>query len=556
MAVASDTLTAPFEASRSMKPVTTAFVVTALCALFIGSMFGPLQAFNYAGINLYPVLGFHSYYEDLTLHGVLNALVFTTFFNCGVLSYFSARELGETPNRGLLWLGYWTMAVGVVLAAIAIFSGRASVLYTFYPPLQAWWPFYVGAALLVVGSLIVGGAVILHWMSWKRRHPDQLTPLLTHMSVATWLMWTLAALGIAVEVVVFLIPWSLGMRAGVDPLLARTLFWFTGHAIVYFWLLPAYVSWYALVPHQAGGRLISDTAARMSFVLFLLFSIPVGLHHQLEDAGISMWWKMAQMTLTFFVIVPSLLTAFTVGASLETAGRARGGDGWLGWFWRLPWSDPSVSAQVLAMLTFIIGGATGIVLASGWLNVMVHNTVFIPGHFHLTVGTAVAMTFIGMSFWWVPHLTGKPLFAKPLAHLTTWCWFFGMIGVGCGLMTQGVLTGVPRRDWISELPHDPFVSGPAMTLTAVGGALLAVALIAYMIVIFGTLLRSRSDRAGDVPAIPYRRPQIHDGALVRSLDHLLAWAGVALVIIVIFYGPVLYQLLTHQVLIHGMSIKG
>lgn len=555
MAVAAEHIRMDIDSGKSLKPVTIAFVLTGLAAMFIGSLFGPLQAFNYADINLYPHFLVKSYYTGLTVHGVMNALVFTTYFNCAILSYFSSRELGETPNRRMIWLGYWVMTIGVVMAAVAILSGRASVLYTFYPPLEAWWPFYIGAAMLVVGSLIVGAAVVLHWMSWKRRHPGQITPLLTHMSVATWLMWGLAALGIAVEVVVFLIPWSLGGWKGVDPLLARTLFWFTGHAIVYFWLLPAYVSWYALVPHQAGGRLISDTAARLSFVLFLLFSIPVGLHHQFEDAGIGMGWKMAQMTLTFFVIVPSLLTAFTVAASLETAGRARGGRGWFGWFIRLPWKDPSVAAQVLAMLTFIIGGATGIVLASGWLNVMAHNTSFIPGHFHLTVGTAVAITFIGMTFWWLPHLTRKPLFAPRLALATAWLWFVGMMSMGCGLMSMGILTGAPRRDWLSELPHDPFHNLPTMILTAAGGVLLAIGLVTYFIVVVGTLLRKK-DPGAVSDEIPYAAPPVHDGKLVRALDHLLVWAGATVLIIAAFYGPVLYLLFTHQIPLPGVGTGG
>ena len=75
-------------------------------------------------------------------------------------------------------------------------------------------------------------------------------------------------------------------HAATDPLLARTLFWFTGHPIVYFWLLPAYISWYMLVPRQAGGKLFSDPMARASFILFLILSAPPGLHHQVTDPGI------------------------------------------------------------------------------------------------------------------------------------------------------------------------------------------------------------------------------------------------------------------------------
>jgi cytochrome c oxidase subunit I len=97
---------------------------------------------------------------------------------------------------------------------------------------------------------------------------------------------------------------------------------------------------------------------------------------------------MVHSLLTMFVGIPSLLTAFTVAASLEIGGRRRGGTGVLGWIRALPWKNASFTAQVLAMISFIFGGAGGIVNASFNLNMLVHNTAWIPGHFHLTVGTA------------------------------------------------------------------------------------------------------------------------------------------------------------------------
>ncbi len=194
-------------------------------------------------------------------------------------------------------------------------------------------------------------------MRWKKQNPGKLTPLVTFMTTATWMMWGLSAIGLVVSTVFFLIPWSLGWVKGVDPLVTRTLFWWSGHPIVYFWLLPAYVSWYGLLPRQAGGKLISDPLARMAFLGFLVFSTPVGFHHQFADPGISAFWKGVHTVLTMMVAIPSLMTAFTIAASLELAGRARGGKGMLGWIKALPWNNPSVVAQLLGAIAFIFGGA-------------------------------------------------------------------------------------------------------------------------------------------------------------------------------------------------------
>ena len=98
-------------------------------------------------------------------------------------------------------------------------------------------------------------------------------------------MWQIATLGVAVEILSMLLPWSLRLIDATDPQLARTYFWFTGHPLVYFWLLPAYISWYGMLPKQAGGKLFSDSLARLAFWLFLIVSVPVGLHHQFVDPG-------------------------------------------------------------------------------------------------------------------------------------------------------------------------------------------------------------------------------------------------------------------------------
>jgi cytochrome c oxidase subunit I len=172
-------------------------------------------------------------------------------------------------------------------------------------------------------------------------------------------MWGLASLPIAVSFLGFLLPWSLGLRERVDPLLTRTLFWFTGHAIVYAWLLPAYVSWYALVPRQAGGRIISDSYTRIVFILFLLLSIPTGFHHQYTDPGITNAMKAVHGVLTFGVFFPSLATAFSVMAALEMGGRRAAARGCSAGSAKLPWGDPSLTAQLLAMITFVFGGAPG-----------------------------------------------------------------------------------------------------------------------------------------------------------------------------------------------------
>ena len=292
-----------------------------------------------------------------------------------------------------------------------MFAGKASVLYTFYPPLEADWTFYLGLALVVVSTWITSAAQLVALRGWRKDHPGERVPLLAFMSIATYVMWDIASVGLAVEVVVFLLPWSLGLLPGVDPMLDRTLFWFTGHPIVYFWLLPIYVSWYGLIPKQAGGVLFSDTLTRVAFILFILL-VPVGFHHQFVDPGISQGLKFTVAAVTFAIFFPSLMTAFSVMYALEIGGRRRGGNGLIGWFFKIPWSDPSVAAQVLAMIAFLLGGISGLMNASYTMNMEIHNTAFIPGHFHLTIGCAVALSYMGIAYWLIPYLERRELWSR------------------------------------------------------------------------------------------------------------------------------------------------
>src|SRR5690606_4458898 len=221
-------------------------------------------------------------------------------------------------------------------------------------------------------------------------------------------------------------------------IVTATRCWRPGPAVVYVCLLPAYGWWSFMRPKQVGGKLVSEPLARRAFLLFIPLSLPVGFHHQYVDPGVSEGYKYIHAILTFAVFMPSVMTAFTVLASLETGGRARGGKGLFGWVRALPWGDPSVSAQLLAMVLFALGGVSGLMNASFNMNLVIHNTLFVPGHFHLTVGTGSALTFMGVVYWLVPHLTGRRLFSRKMAVLQTWLWFIGMAIMSRGMSWAGM----------------------------------------------------------------------------------------------------------------------
>jgi len=167
------------------------------------------------------------------------------------------------------------------------------------------------------------------------------------------------------------------------------------------------------------------------------------VHHLFVDPGVSELAKVSHSLLTFVVAAPSLLTAFNLAATLEKAGRNRGGNQ-LSWVWKQPWNNPLVAAQLCGMLLFIVGGITGILNASFALNVALHNTTWVVGHFHMTLAGAVTLTYFGIAYWLVPLLRGRRLFSKNLALAQIYTWFFGMILFGAGMGRAGI-DGATRR---------------------------------------------------------------------------------------------------------------
>ncbi|MBI4409303.1 MAG: cbb3-type cytochrome c oxidase subunit I, partial [Gemmatimonadetes bacterium] len=459
----------------------------AIAAFGLAALTAVMQSLSRANAAL-PFRSPRIFYLSVTAHGVLMALVFTTFFIMG-LGYVLARTSLNWPLKSerLGWLSFATAALGTLLAAAAILAGKATVLYTFYPPLRAHPLFYIGATLLVVGSWGWCAVMIRSYRAWRNGHPDVPVPLAMHGILATVIVWLLATVAIAADMLLLLIPWSLGLRQTVDPVLARTLFWWFGHPLVYFWLLPAYTLWYAVLPRIAGGRLFSDTLARVVFVLFILFSTPVGFHHQFMDPGIPSGWKLAHTFSTYAILFPSFLTAFTVLASLEVAGRMRGAEGWLDWLGRLPWRDPFFASVALALLTFAVGGFGGAVNAAYGMNGMIHNTAWVQGHFHLTVGTAVALTFMGAGYWIVPRLTGKPLRLVSLATVQPYLWFVGMMAFSVVNHATGLM-GMPRRVYdASYFGHPAAQAWQQWTgLSAIGGVILFVSAMSFVIVMVAT----------------------------------------------------------------------
>ena len=472
--------------------LTLTFFTVSFIALFVGAVLGLLQGLERAGLLTMPA--WFDYYQTLTTHGILLILVFTGTFLVGYVYAGVSHVLGGLlPKvRKMGWIAFGLMVAGTVLTASQVIIGEASVLYTFYPPMAASPWFYIGLVLIVLGIWTAAFGMFINVANWRKNHKGQKLPLFAFFGTGIFTLLFTATLGVTYEVLT-LIPWAFGWTETVNVLLSRTLFWSFGHTLVNVWYFTAVSAWYVAFPKIIGGKTFSDTLARVVAVLIVILNVPGGFHHQIIDPGFTEGLKYMHVFMSLSIGFPSLMTAFAMFAIMERAGRRKGGKGLLGWFKKLPWGDVRFLSLFLAMATFIPAGAGGIAQTNFQLNQVVHNTLFITGHFHLTVGVTVAVSFFGIAYWLVPHLSKRVMTPK-MNKLAIWqviLWMVGMFFMSGAMHTVG-LFGAPRRTAFSTYFDSAQAAGwsPYLMLLAVGGTLLIISVIMVVYIVFHLMFKA------------------------------------------------------------------
>jgi cytochrome c oxidase subunit 1 len=481
--------------------------------------------------------------------------VLTTFFIMGFGYYVAETALRRPiPSPRLAWAGYWLGIAGCILVLATVLSGRATVLFTFYPPLTASPWYYLGLVLVVAGSWIWCALMLVAMAQWKRANPGRAVPLAMFATTANAVLWLWTSVGVSVELLFVVIPSAFGWTQTVDVGLTRTLFSWTLHAIVYFWLIPAYIAFYTLAPQRAGGRIYSETMARTSFVLFLVYGLPVGLHHLFMDPEHGAAFKTVQMILTVLVTVPTLLTVFTVTASMEIAGRLRGGKGLFGWVRALPWREPMVLATGLSFFMLWFGGFGGLVNMSYGMNAMVHNTSWVTAHFHMIFGGSVVIMYFAIAYDIWPQLTGRAAPSLARQRLQLWTWAVGMMVLSLPWHLVG-LGGQWRR--VAQFDYgDPHIAwwAPWMLASLAGGAVLLASAMLFV----ANLAAFHRDPERRAPAAPrgYARALHPAPGVPAALNGFTMWNLLVLMLMAAAYAYPIAQffiLKPPQALVHHVD---
>jgi cytochrome c oxidase subunit I len=382
----------------------------------------------------------------LTAHGLDVLIVWIIFFEIAILYFASAVLLNSrlaAPRWA--WLGFGLMVIGAVTLNIAVLQGQSSVMFTSYVPMQAAPHFYLGFLLFAVGALIgcfvfFGTLVIAK----DERTYEGSIPLVTFgaLTAAIIAVFTIAS-GAIILIPTFLWSlnqWGLPIISHIDSLMYRTVWWAMGHASQQI-NVAAHVSvWYAIAAIVLGARTLSEKVSRVAFLLYILFLQLAAAHHLLVDPGLSSEWKVFNTSYAMYLaVLGSLIHGMTVPGSIEAAQRSHGlNRGLFEWLRKAPWGNPAFAGMFLSLVMFgFIGGISGVVMGTEQLNLIMHNTLYTPGHFHGTVVAGTTLAFMAMTYLIIPLIFRRQLIFKKIAQLQPYIFGLGVAGLsmfydGCG----------------------------------------------------------------------------------------------------------------------------
>jgi cytochrome c oxidase subunit 1 len=398
-----------------------------------------------------------------------------------------------------------------------MWSGRADVLFTSYVPLRADPLYYLGIILFAVGALIVTGIFFGTLVVARRERTYEGSVPLVTFGASTAAIISVITLGHGAAIYIPTFLWSLGLM-NVDPEIYRMVWWGLGHSSQQINVAAMVSIWYLLGALTIGAVVLNEKISRTAFVLYVLFISMAAAHHLLVDPGLSPAWKVWNTSYAMYLaVLASMVHGFTVPAGMEVGQRLRGlTKGTFEWLRKAPWSDPGFSSLVFSVIIFgFLGGITGVTFGTEQINIIAHNTLRIPGHFHATVVGGTALAFMGITYYVIPLIFRKQVAFWKLAKIQPYLFAGGMT-IFSIFMTFAGTFGVPRRHWDVSFSQAPFdvQYNPAVSLVigimALGGLLAALGGAIYIVVtvwsvFFGKSIASLSPE--QIRALPTGIPQ-------------------------------------------------
>jgi cytochrome c oxidase subunit 1 len=520
--------------------------VVAVVFLAIGGLFGLLVALTrWPAVHFLPADWF---YLALTAHGLDVLLVWIIFFEMAILYFASSVLLGSRlAGPKWAWTGFVLMLVGALITNVAVLRGQSSVMFTSYVPMMAEPSFYLGIILFAVGALLGCGVFFGTLVVAKQEKTyEGSVPLVTFGAITAAIIAVFTIASGAIILIPTLL-WSLGFISYIDPLLYKTIWWGMGHSSQQINVSAHVAVWYAIAAMTFGAKPLSEKVSRTAFLMYILFLQIASAHHMLVEPGFSSEWKIFNTSYAMYLaVLGSMVHGLTVPGSIEAAQRARGyTKGMFEWLRKAPWGNPAFSGMFMSLVFFgFIGGISGVVMGTEQINLIMHNTLYVPGHFHGTVVAGTTLAFMAITYYLVPLIFRRELMFKKLAQWQPYVFGIGVAGISMFMMGAGTL-GVARRHWDmtfadAQLPFDfPSAAFLMMGLNGMSAVLASLGGIMFIVVVVGSVFFGRKLGVDEKPAYPEVPPQAATVSEHGSA-HTVKIPGTAMLVAIFFIAFVLY----------------
>jgi len=470
------------------------YLVASTVILLASGLLGILIRESQAGIG---TLGANTWYALMTAHG-LGAFVGWAGFAVMGLAYWVLEEVGfelRPLGRVLAEATWWLMVVGVAGVIVStVFMHFAGSWVFLYPlPFHGAGQWGKWATALFSGSVLLAGLAIVTWCLaildtvlgpalhavksgignrlgvalglgylWPKRFATNPTPVpyavipLTVIGI-DMIIATLPLAALLVEMIIQ--AFSPGVH--VDPLLAKNVLWWFGHPVVYLLLFPAVAVYYTLVPKLANRPLVAGNVIAVAWAVAVVANVVVWAHHVYldhPDSSAQGTINVLMQPTTFALVIPSALSLYSLGMTI----------------YRSDWTWGVVETTLfLGLFSWLTAGLSGVINATIAFDKVVHNTLWIVGHFHQMAIVNIGFVVFAGIYYLLPNVYGKPIWSESLAKWHIWLTFIGVTVNSAFWLWQG-LEGAPRR----------FASLPSGYEASTRAALPFVALVAVAQVIF------------------------------------------------------------------------
>ncbi|MCZ7598306.1 MAG: cbb3-type cytochrome c oxidase subunit I [Gammaproteobacteria bacterium] len=298
---------------------------------------------------------------------------------------------------------------------------------------------------------------------------------------------------------IILVPtflWSIGYIGHIDAAMYRIIWWGLGHSSQQINVSAHVAVWYLIAGVLFGARPMSEKVSRFAFLLYIFFLQLASAHHILVDPGVGTEWKIFNTSYAMYLaVLASMIHGLTVPGSIEVAQRNKGfNKGWFEWLRKAPWGNPVFSGMFISLVVFgFLGGITGVVMGTEQINLIIHNTIYVPAHFHATVAVGTTLAFMALTYLLIPVLFRRRMILPTLARWQPYIFGGGMTVLILFMLGAGTL-GVSRRHWDMDFTgaalvfEYPGMAYTMMAIAAIGGLLAIVGGAAFLLITVGSLL--------------------------------------------------------------------